>query len=89
MVGKVMACPSLADIQGTSFDVPTVVLADRLGGMEDIPEGVVAVLTESSTDVLSHVAIRARGQKVLLATCHDDGVWSHLMSMQVRETRTT
>lgn len=30
-----------------------------LGGMEDIPVGVVALLTCSSTDVLSHVAIRA------------------------------
>ena len=33
-----------------------------LGGMEDIPDGVVALLTRSSTDVLSHVAIRARTQ---------------------------
>ena len=40
-----------------------------LGGMEDIPEGVAALLTRSSTDVLSHVAIRARCQGVLLATC--------------------
>jgi alpha-glucan,water dikinase len=37
--------------------------------MEDIPEGVVGLLTRSSTDVLSHVAIRARSQGVLLATC--------------------
>jgi hypothetical protein len=30
--------------------------------MEDIPDGVVGLLTRSSTDVLSHVAIRARTQ---------------------------
>jgi hypothetical protein len=34
--------------------------------------GVVAVLTSSPTDVLSHVAIRARSQDVLLATCFDE-----------------
>jgi alpha-glucan, water dikinase len=33
--------------------------------------GVVAVLTSSATDVLSHIAIRARSQGVLLATCFD------------------
>ncbi len=34
-------------------------------------EGITAVLTASTTDVLSHVAIRARSQGVLLATCYD------------------
>lgn len=52
-------------------------------GMEDIPQGVTAVLTESTTDVLSHVAIRARSQGVLLATCFDDGEWQKLTAMQV------
>lgn len=52
--------------------------------MEDIPQGVTAVLTESTTDVLSHVAIRARSQWVLLATCFDDAEWQRLTAMQVR-----
>jgi hypothetical protein len=51
--------------------------------MEDIPPGVSAVLTESTTDVLSHVAIRARSQGVLLATCFDEGEWARLTAMQV------
>ncbi|GAB4821271.1 hypothetical protein N2152v2_008317 [Parachlorella kessleri] len=36
-----------------------------------VPFGIVAVLTSSATDVLSHIAIRARSQGVLLATCFD------------------
>ncbi len=36
-----------------------------------LQEGIVAVLTSSPTDVLSHIAIRARAQGVLLATCFD------------------
>jgi len=51
--------------------------------MEDIPDGVVALLTRSSTDVLSHVAIRARTQGVLLAGCADEEEWKHLVDMQV------
>lgn len=34
-------------------------------------EGIAAILTSSPTDVLSHIAIRARAQGVLLATCFD------------------
>jgi hypothetical protein len=51
--------------------------------MEDIPPGVTAVLTQSSTDILSHVAIRARSQGVLLATCYDDAEWAALTALQV------
>ena len=40
-------------------------------GEEEIPEGVVAVLTPDAPDVLSHVSVRARNMRVLFATCHD------------------
>ena len=32
-----MALPSLADIQGQSFDRPTVLVTQQVGGVEDIP----------------------------------------------------
>jgi hypothetical protein len=51
--------------------------------LQDIPPGITAVLTKSSTDVLSHVAIRARSQGVLLATCFEDAEWQRLVAMQV------
>lgn len=72
-VGQVMVMEDLSGIQGKSFESgpSVVVLADRLTGNEDIPLGVQAVITASATDVLSHVAIRARAQGVLLATCFD------------------
>jgi alpha-glucan,water dikinase len=72
----------LADMQGEAFAAPTVVFSQHLGGMEDIPPGVTAVLTESTTDVLSHVAIRARSQGVLLATCFDEAEWARLTAMK-------
>ena len=37
-----------------------------------VQENITAVLTHSATDVLSHIAIRARSQGVLLATCFDE-----------------
>ncbi|GAQ90596.1 Carbohydrate-Binding Module Family 45 protein [Klebsormidium nitens] len=69
--GTVMVLTSLAEIQGEQYVKPRIVVAEQVGGMEDIPEGVVAVLSASATDVLSHVAIRARNQGCLLATAFD------------------
>lgn len=44
----------------------------QVTGEEEIPEGVVAVLTPDAPDVLSHVSVRARNMRVLFATCHDE-----------------
>ncbi|KAK9807043.1 hypothetical protein WJX72_011773 [[Myrmecia] bisecta] len=82
VVGKVSVLPSLADIQGRHFSQPLVVIAQQVGGMEDIPENVVAVLTSSTTDVLSHVAIRARSQGVLLASCFDAAELDRLRQLE-------
>ena len=69
--GVMLKLPSLEAVQGRRFDVPHVILSDALTGNEDIPAYVSAVLTSSSIDVLAHVAIRAREQGVLLASCSD------------------
>lgn len=41
-----------------------------------------AVLTHSATDVLSHVAIRARSQGVLLATCFDEAALDSIKALE-------
>ena len=82
--GQVMLCPSLAEVQGSTFDTPVVLLSQGLSGIEDIPPGVAAVLTQAGVDVLSHVAIRARSQGVLLASCADAHAWQQLVDLEVR-----
>ena len=54
------------------YDDPTVLLAKRVTGEEEVPEGAVAVLTPDAPDVLSHVSVRARNMKVLFAICHEE-----------------
>ena len=49
------------------YDEPTVLLAKRVSGEEEVPEGVVAVLTPDAPDVLSHVSVRARNMKVQMS----------------------
>ena len=52
-----------------------------------LQENVTAVLTSSPTDVLSHVAIRARSQGVLLATCFDDAALGSIKRLEGRNVQ--
>ncbi|KAH7567630.1 hypothetical protein JRO89_XS07G0108200 [Xanthoceras sorbifolium] len=56
-VNELIAC------QNKVYRKPTVIIASRVTGEEEIPHGVVAVLTSDMPDVLSHVSIRARNDK--------------------------
>jgi alpha-glucan, water dikinase len=69
--GMVESCGGLAEVQGRRFDKSTILVADRVSGEEDIPGGVVAVLTASPVDLMAHAAVRARNAGVLLATGFD------------------
>jgi alpha-glucan,water dikinase len=85
VAGVVRRVADLSEVQGAAFGaasgeaLPAVLVADRVGGSEDIPLGVAAVVTRGATDVLSHVAIRARAQRVLLACCGDDEEWAAVL----------
>eukprot|EP00798_Chlamydomonas_sp_ICE-L_P020028 gene20028-26744_t len=81
-VGTIKLIADLSEIQGEEFGAPTILIAEKVGGMEDIPANITAVLTRSLTDVLSHVAIRARSQKCLLASCMDENEWRELIAME-------
>lgn len=83
--GRIAWMKDMEGIQGNPPTEPTVAVVDTLTGNEDIPETVVAVLSASATDVLSHIAIRARAQKCLLATCFDDHVIKALQEMDGEE----
>ncbi len=69
--GEVETVPHLQSVQGRQFARPTVVVAEKVGGDEEIPEGVTAVLTPDAVDIVSHVAVRARNAGLLFATCFD------------------
>jgi len=81
VAGRVVG-QNLEDIQGQTFDKePVILLTGQVGGLEDIPPGIVAVICDGSVDVLSHVAIRARNQGVLLVSCADSASLEPLRSL--------
>lgn len=59
-----MQVADLDEVQEEVYSEPTVLLANKVSGEEEIPEGVVAVLTPDAPDVLSHSSVRARNMKV-------------------------
>jgi alpha-glucan,water dikinase len=86
-VGQVEVVETLQSIQGKHFESPTVVVADRVTGEEEIPEGVTAVIAPDVVDMVSHVAVRARNAKVLFASCHDPELLQRLKSLRGRYVR--
>ncbi|NOZ25827.1 MAG: hypothetical protein GXO94_07050 [Nitrospirae bacterium] len=83
-VGRVETVASLGDVQGRRFKTPTVVIADRVRGDEEPPEGVTAVITPDAVDLVSHVAVRARNSGILFATCYDTKCLERLKSLRGR-----
>ncbi|KAK7386775.1 hypothetical protein VNO78_27111 [Psophocarpus tetragonolobus] len=77
-VGYVEVVDELLAVQHKSYERPTVLIAKRVKGEEEIPDGTVAVLTPDMPDVLSHVSVRARNSKVCFATCFDPNILAHL-----------
>ncbi|KAF8378257.1 hypothetical protein HHK36_029596 [Tetracentron sinense] len=62
-VGYVVVVDKLLAVQNKSYGRPTILVAKSVKGEEEIPDGIVAVLTPDMPDVLSHVSVRARNSK--------------------------
>jgi alpha-glucan,water dikinase len=82
--GRVRVVARLLDAQGERFREPTVLVADAVAGQEEVPEGVTAVVTSDTPDLVSHVAVRARNAGVLFATCFDPATVDRLKGLRDR-----
>jgi alpha-glucan, water dikinase len=83
-VGEVRLVSTLRAVQEERFDGPTVIIADEVNGDEEVPQGVTAVITPDTVDVVSHLAIRARNAGLLFATCYDQDELTRFKSMKGR-----
>ncbi|WP_420265232.1 phosphohistidine-like domain-containing protein [Candidatus Magnetominusculus dajiuhuensis] len=82
--GKVVVVDTLYQIADKTFDCLTVVIAGKVTGDEEIPRGVSAVISPDMTDIVSHVAVRARNARVLFATCYDSKTLESLRALSGR-----
>jgi alpha-glucan,water dikinase len=82
-LGRVEVVEALESIQGKTFaGSGVIVIADKITGNEEIPDRVTAIITQDVTDIVSHIAVRARNKHLLFATCYDHGIISYLKSLQ-------
>lgn len=86
-LGKVEVVEALCSVQARRFEGPTVIVTDRVGGDEEISEGITAVIAPDVTDLVSHVAVRARNAGLLFASCHDSTTLQQLKALQGRQLR--
>jgi alpha-glucan, water dikinase len=86
-VGTARVVASLASIQTETFSETTILFADKITGNEEIPPGVTGVITSDTTDIVSHLAIRARNAHLLFATCFDPEEMDRLKSMEGRRLK--
>lgn len=80
--GKVEVVEALRSVQGQRFESPMVIVADKVMGDEEIPEEIVAVIAPDVTDLVSHVAVRARNARVLFASCSDPQLLEQLKALR-------
>ena len=86
VVGVLVVEDDLEPVQDHVYPEPTILLAERVSGEEEIPKGVVALLTADTPDVLSHVSVRARNLGVLFASCFDPSVLEAIRTDHVGRT---
>lgn len=79
--GRVRVVESVAEVQHTRFEEATVLIAIRVSGEEEVPDGVTALITGCELDALAHISVRARNGHTLLAVCHDSELLEQLRRM--------
>lgn len=87
--GQVEVVSDLRSIQGRTFGHPTIIVTDEVAGDEEMPEGVTAIITSDTTDIVSHIAIRARNARLLFATCYDSKIVERLKALRGRQLKLT
>lgn len=80
--GWLEVADSLGSVQGRRYDRPSIIVADKVRGDEEPPEGATAIITPDAVDLVSHVAVRARNAHILFATCYDADCLNNLKALR-------
>jgi alpha-glucan,water dikinase len=80
--GWLEVAESLGSVRGRRYDRPSIIIAEKVKGDEEPPEGTTAIITPDAVDLVSHVAVRARNAGLLFATCYDADCFDRLKSLR-------
>ena len=65
----------LHEVEAEVYTQPTVLLTPAVGGDEEVPEGVVGIITRVAPDLVSHLSVRTRNLGVVFGACFEDDEW--------------
>lgn len=82
ITGKLVLVPDLHTVAEKVYDEPTVLLAARVTGEEEIPIGAIGILSSDAPDVLSHLSVRCRNVKALFGACYDPETLEQLAELE-------
>ncbi|KAG9440143.1 hypothetical protein H6P81_020308 [Aristolochia fimbriata] len=80
--GSVAAIRELISVQNKVYVRPMILIVEKVSGEEEIPDGVVGIVTSDMPDILSHVSVRARNGKVCFAACFDQSIFRDVKSKE-------
>jgi alpha-glucan,water dikinase len=80
--GWLEVAESLGTVGGRHYDRPSIIIAEKVKGDEEPPEGTTAIITPDPVDLVSHIAVRARNANLLFATCYDADCFDRLKSLK-------
>lgn len=79
--GRLYDAPSMGRLPALN-DSAFVLMVDELTGEEEIPPGLVALITMKNIPHLSHLAVRARQRRLVFAVCEDSAQYLSLKRLQ-------
>ena len=79
--GTLVAVRSLHDVEAFVYEEPAILITDVVGGDEEVPNGVVGIITRVAPDLVSHLSVRTRNLGVVFGACFDDEIWNEVESL--------
>ncbi len=79
--GKLVEVNNLHEVEAEVYAEPTILVTEIAGGDEDVPSGVVGLLTRVAPDLVSHLSVRARNLGVVFGACFEDEVWNEVRAL--------
>ncbi len=79
--GRLVAVRNLHEVEAVVYSEPTVLITEVVSGDEEVPSGVVGIVTREAPDLVSHLSVRTRNLGVVFGACFEDEIWQDVQAL--------
>ncbi len=76
--GVLQSVKDLHSVESVVYSEPVILMTETVGGDEEVPEGVVGIISRHAPDLVSHLSVRTRNLGVVFGACFEDDQWHKL-----------